>query len=116
MRRRFFLSRGLFVIGLLAVVAVIGCGGSGPTWPDRPGPKVVASFPPIYCFAVNVAGDDAAVKSAMTSQGPHEFDPKASDARLLRRADLFFINGLGLDDRIAQRLRSGSGNPNLKLI
>ena len=61
------------------------------------GPKVVVSFAPLYCFAVNVAGDDAVVQSIMTTSGPHQFNPTDKDARLLQRADLFFINGLGLE-------------------
>ena len=51
----------------------------------RPGPKVVVSFAPLYCFAVNVAGDDAVVRNMMTTTGPHHFNPTDRDARLLRR-------------------------------
>jgi len=110
------LPRALFLAALAAAVLVAGCGDSGPQWPDRRGLKVVTSFPPLYCFALNVAGDDAAVKAAMSSQGPHHFDPKPSDARLVSKADLFFINGLGLDERIAQKMKGGSGNAKLKII
>jgi zinc transport system substrate-binding protein len=116
MPSRFSLPRLVFVAALAAVVPLAGCGQTGPDWPDRPGPKVVASFPPLYCFALNVAGDDAAVKTAMSSQGPHHFDPKPSDARLVSKADLFVINGLGLDEKIAQKMKGGSGNVNLKVI
>lgn len=106
----------LLLFGLIAAGAVVGCSSSGPAWPDRPGPKIVASFPPIYCFVANVAGDDATVRTAMTSQGPHHFDPKQSDAVLLRQADLFFLNGLGLDERAAGKLKSFSANGKLRLI
>jgi zinc transport system substrate-binding protein len=101
---------------LVAVVPLAGCGGSAPEWPDRPGPKVMASFPPLYCFAQNVAGDDAVVKTAMSNQGPHHFDPKPSDARRITQADLFVINGLGLDEMIAQKMKGGSGNLDLKIV
>src|SRR5215213_2287361 len=108
--------RTRLLIGLLAAVPLVGCADSGPTWPDKPGPKIVATFPPIYCFVANVAGDDATVRTAMTSQGPHHFDPKQSDAALLRQADLFFLNGLGLDERAAGKLKSFSANGKLRLI
>ncbi len=107
-------------IGLLmllgGVVPIVGCGDSGPDWPEKPGPKVVASFPPLYCFVANVGGDDVAVKPAMTSQGPHHFDPKHSDNLLLSKADLFFINGLSLDEKPTEKMKAGSGNKNIKLI
>ena len=55
---------------LLAALLPFGC-GSGPdgVWPDRPGPKVVVSFAPVYCWAVNVAGDDAVVKNMFGHAG-----------------------------------------------
>lgn len=106
----------LFAATLAAVIPLAGCGGSASEWPDRPGPKVMTSFPPLYCFAQNVAGDDAVVKTAMSNQGPHHFDPKPSDARRITQADLFVINGLGLDEMIAQKMKSGSGNLDLKII
>lgn len=108
------LTLGMF--GLLAL-GLIGCGGSATSdWPDTPGPKVVASFPPIYCFAKNVAGDQVTVKSVMSNQGPHHFDPKPSEARMLKHADLFLINGLGLDEQIADKMASAASNPSLKVI
>jgi ABC-type Zn uptake system ZnuABC Zn-binding protein ZnuA len=106
----------LFAAALVAAIPLVGCGGSAPEWPDHPGPKVMASFPPLYCFALNVAGDDAVVKTAMSNQGPHHFDPKPSDARRITQADLFVINGLGLDDVIARKMKGGSGNLDLKIV
>lgn len=87
-----------------------------PYWPDHPGPKVVVSFAPLYCFVANVAGDDAVVKNVMTTTGPHDFNPTDEDARLLRHADLFFINGLDLDNRTAQAMKQGVENPRLRII
>jgi zinc transport system substrate-binding protein len=119
MSNRKALPRVLFVLvgaALAATIPLAGCGGTAPEWPDRPGPKVMASFPPLYCFALNVAGDDAVVKTAMSNQGPHHFDPKPSDARRITQADLFVINGLGLDDMIARKMKGGSGNLDLRIV
>lgn len=110
------LPRLTLLAALAAVIPLVGCGGPAAEWPDRPGPKVMASFPPLYCFAQNVAGDDAVVKTAMSNQGPHHFDPKPSDARRITQADLFVINGLGLDEMIAQKMKGGSGNLDLKIV
>lgn len=99
--------------GLLGGVG--GCGRES-AWPDKPGPKVVVSFAPLYCLARGVAGEDAQVQSVMTSTGPHDFSPTDREARLLRQADLFLVNGLSLDDAVAETLQKGSGNGRLKLV
>jgi ABC-type Zn uptake system ZnuABC Zn-binding protein ZnuA len=70
----------------------------------------------LYCFAANVAGPDAQVKSIMTSTGPHDFNPTDNDARLLAKADLLLINGLNLDDTLADTLKRGSGNRGLTVF
>src|SRR5262249_49413144 len=108
------------VVGLLVLLAALisGCRSKDDDlWPkDHTGPKVVGSFAPPYCFAVNVAGEDAVVRTVMTTAGPHHFHPTDQDARLLRRADILFINGLGLDNDPAETLKRGSGNKNLRLV
>ena len=112
MRTR-FLPAGLALAGAAAAALVCGCPTPPPAWPARPGLKVLASFAPVYCFAANVVGDAGTVRAVMTTQGPHHFDPRPSDARLVRDADLFFVNGLGLEDRTAATMAKGSGNARL---
>jgi zinc transport system substrate-binding protein len=93
-----------------------GCSGKDP-WPtDHAGPKVVVSFAPLYCFTVNVAGDDAVVRNLLTTSGPHHFNPTDQEARLLRRADVFFVNGLALEGDKPEAIKKGSGNKNLKIV
>lgn len=106
------------LLGVLVVIVTLGgCGGRGEVWPaDHPGPKVVASFAPLYCFALNVAGDDAVVRPLMTTSGPHHFNPTDKDARLLRQADLFLINGLGLEGDRPEKLRQSSSNTRLQIV
>jgi len=103
---------------LLLSLALPGCGTKDDdVWPkDKTGPKVVVSFAPYYCFAANVAGDDAIIKTMMTTSGPHHFQATDKDAHLLRRADLFLVNGLGLDEEMAETLKKGSSNPQLKIV
>jgi zinc transport system substrate-binding protein len=107
----------LGLIPLVAFLPLIGCGGGDATWDEkRTGPKVVVSFAPLYCFAVNVAGPDAQVKNVMTTTGPHDFNPTDNDARLLAKADLLLINGLDLDNTLADQMKRGSGNRNLAIL
>lgn len=107
--------QSIAVVAALAC-AVLGCNGGADPWAERPGPKVLAFFPPIYSFAASVAGDDAQVLSLLTNKGPHDYEPKHSDARKLVRADLFLVNGLELDDPMAAKLASTSGNRSLRVV
>ena len=118
-------SKLLKLAGVCALVAALplvflGCkpGGSSAEsqWPDDARPKVAVSFAPLYCFAASVAGEDAVVRNVMTSKGPHDFDPTADDVRLVSKADVFFVIGLGLDEKKAETMRDGSGNKNLKIV
>jgi ABC-type Zn uptake system ZnuABC Zn-binding protein ZnuA len=94
----------------------VGCGG-GEAWPEAPGKKrVLASFAPIECFARNVAGDDAVVLPLMTATGPHAFQGSPRDALKVRGADIFFVNGLGLDERLAGKLIRNSGQSSVQLV
>jgi zinc transport system substrate-binding protein len=107
---------GVAVLAGVLPLLGVGCGAADPVWPDRPGPKVVVSFAPLYCFAANVAGDDAVVRNLMTSTGPHDFNPTDAEARLVYKADLLFINGLELDNNLAATLKKGSGNRQLAVV
>src|SRR5260221_713 len=101
--------------GLLIAVQP-GCSKIPDGWPEKPGPRVLTSFAPIQCFALNVAGDDAAVQWVMSGDGPHGFDPSARDTVKLDRADLFLINGLILDDDIADKMVKGTQNKSIKIV
>lgn len=109
------------ILGFLGITAAAtmlsGCGSKPQDgWPERPGPKVLVSFAPYYCFATAVAGDDAVVQTLMTTAGPHHFNPTDRDAVLLHRANLFFVNGLGLEGEMPETLKRGSGNGGLKIV
>src|SRR4051794_28495032 len=108
-------TRAGLVALLCAFAAVAGCSGKTPgngaaaSWKGHAGPHVLTSFPPLYCLAASVAGDDAAVQVVMCEQGPHDHEFKASDAEKLQGATIFFINGLGLDDVVATRMLASGG-------
>jgi zinc transport system substrate-binding protein len=100
---------------LAAALAAAGCARKDDVWGDAPKPRVAASFAPIYCFALNVVGPDGTVKPVLTKQGPHHFDPKPSEVRLLGSADVFALNGLGLEDRAARKMVEASGNRTVRV-
>lgn len=107
MTRRGWLG-GVVAAGVCAVLFV-GCGKHSDPWPAGDKLRVLASFPPIYCFAVNVAGDDAVVLPLLDGAGVHDYHPSPHDAIKLHRAQVFLINGLDLDDGFAGVLANNVG-------
>jgi len=99
------------------VVGLSGCPSQVDEWEGQPGPpRVVVTFPPLYCFVKNVAGDDAGVLCLCTTQGPHDYPYNSRDLLKLRKADFFLVNGLDLDNEFAGKLKNSCGNPNLKFV
>src|SRR5262245_6742924 len=116
MRRKAGFLTGTASLGVFVALFLTSCSATPDPWANRPGPKVLAYFPPLYSLAATIAGDDAQVQSLITHVGPHHFEPKARDVRALHRADLFFTIGLGLDDTVASKLSKAAGNAELKTI
>lgn len=112
--------RLLTVLALLGAVLTMGilggCSKPEQGWPDKPGLRVMASFPPLYCFTANVAGEHAHVQSLLDATGIHEYHPSPHQAIALHQANLFIINGLGLDEDFSQTLVNNADNPKLKVI
>ena len=104
-------------LGVSLAVALTGCGKTEDPWENVPGgsPYVLTSFPPLYCFAKNVAGDDVAVLSLLTTVGPHDHKPTNQDALAVRKARLFFANGLGLDNSLTKVVNAAAGT-SLKFV
>ena len=60
--------------------------------------KVMASFYPMFDFAVKIGGDKAEVTNMVTAgTEPHDWEPAVSDIRNLEEADLFVYSGAGLE-------------------
>src|SRR5437899_12042691 len=104
---------------LAAILAFGGCGKASDPWETVAGPKdgkkVLVSFPPLYCFAKSVAGDNAKVLCLLSNAGPHDYEPSSYDALKARGADLILINGLDLDGFISKIVNS-SGNRKAPLV
>ena len=120
-RRHFVL--GAIVLAASAVTGLTGCpaGRNPDPWASAGDkPKVLVSFPPLYSFAANVAGPDAEVKCLLTTTGPHTHgDATPWQIDLARGADVFFINGLGLEDEadgIATKLQKVAANPKWNVV
>jgi zinc transport system substrate-binding protein len=99
------------------LLSVIGCRKAADPWDTVEGGnlKVLVSFPPLYCFTRGVADKDAKVVSLLAATGPHEHQPTADDARVAAKADLFLVNGLGLDEFVT-KVAEIAGNKKVKIV
>ena len=97
---------------LMGAFACAGCQRDlGPNpWDGKAGPRVLVTFPPLYSFVCEVAGPDAHVVSMLTNQGPHDYEGGEIESRLMARAELVFMIGLGLDEAIVEKLSKSSGS------
>ncbi len=74
--------------------------------------RIVTSFFPLYCWAVNVVGESANVENLLPARSePHEYAFTPNDARKLGRAHLIIVNGLGLEAWLPTFLRSSPSTP-----
>ena len=70
-------------------------------------PRLVTSFLPLYCWAVNVAGTNAVVENLLPPRAePHDYAFTVGDAHKLAAADLIIVNGLGLEGWLPKFLQS----------
>ena len=75
-------------------------------------PRVVTSFFPLHCWAVNIAGDSVLVENLLPSRAePHDYAFTPGDARKLSDANLIVVNGFNLEAWLPKFLR---GSPATK--
>jgi zinc transport system substrate-binding protein len=93
---------------LLVLVAALLSAGCKKAEPPSSQPLVVASFFPLYDFARQIAGTNCEVRCLVPPGGdPHHEDPTPEMARLVERADLVLLLGLGMDGWVAKLVLNG---------
>lgn len=106
----------LAVAVLLSVaLAAGGCGGSAPQLPGaKPTLHVLTSTFPMTLFTRNVtAGRDGVLVEAMLSSSmgcPHDYVLTPEDMRKLAAANVFVINGLGMEEYLGDPVRRANTN------
>lgn len=87
------------VLLAVALIVTAGCTASSPK--DKNDGVIAVSFYPIYIFTANlVDGIDGLTVTCMAEQSTgclHDYTLTARDAKLLNDADVFVINGAGLE-------------------
>lgn len=79
--------------------------------------NVLCSFHPIYVFAANVIGDRTNVKLECLlppNTDPHDYALTPGDMKKIAKADLFFLNGLGIEEFLGKAVNEA--NPKIKVI
>jgi len=94
----------LIVFAALSLFLTCGCSPAPPVFRGaKPGQlKILTSFPPIYCFAANVAGEHGKVLCLLTEHGPHDYQATPLDSIKVAQADVVLVNGLGIDEFITK--------------
>jgi len=105
-----------FVLALLVSFALLFSGCVSPPPQQNGKLKVVASFYPVYDFAKNVGGNRVEVTSLIPAGvEPHNFEPTPSAIKQLSEADVFIMNGAGIE-KWAPSLIEGVGNKKLVVV
>ena len=121
-----------FILVILTIALISGCGSQSPTdnnkAKDTNGEvvkavtiaskiKVVATFYPLYEFAVQTGGDRVDVYNLLPPGAePHSWEPTPKDMARIEQADLFIYNGAGLEPWVEQRLLPILANSKVKVI
>lgn len=99
------MKKNLFTITALAAAAALSFGSLNLAYAaeteDTSSDKklsVMASFYPMYDFAVKVGGDKVEVTNMVPAgTEPHDWEPAATDIKNLEDADVFIYNGAGME-------------------
>lgn len=114
-----FRQAGIVLVGMAAVVLLaIGCGQPAPAQsPASEGNVlVVVSIAPLGDFVRHVGGDRVRVEVLVPpGTSPHTFEPTPEQVKILSRAHLLVLNGVGLEFW-ADKMIQSAGNPNLHVV
>ncbi|GAE26440.1 manganese ABC transporter [Halalkalibacter wakoensis JCM 9140] len=104
----------LFFTALLTAFVVVACGGEEERSNEQL--KVVTSFSIIADLAGEVAGDRAEVDYLVPiGEEPHEYETVPSDFQKVSDADVFYVNGFGLEEWL-ERLVENTGDVSIVTV
>src|SRR3990172_882629 len=99
---------------LLAALLAVACGDSGGPPDERL--RVVASLEIFADMAGNVGGDRVEVTAVLPSGAdPHTYELSPGRVADIARADLVFVNGLGLEGNVRDAIDENAGGPVVEL-
>jgi manganese/iron transport system substrate-binding protein len=104
------------LLALLVAVLVVPLTPPRPSAAADPPLKVATSITPIADMIKNVGGDRVDVTAIVPrGVGPEDYDPTPGDATAISQAKVFFANGLGLEEYLANLIES-AGNEQIQVV
>ena len=86
-------------VAVLAASLAAACGGSSARGGEDGRLVVATTVAPITSIAANIGGDRVRIAGIVPEgTNSHTFEPRPSVAELLSRADVVYVNGLGLEE------------------
>ena len=71
----------------------------------------------MYCLTAQVAGDLAEVENLLPANvGPHDYQFAPREVRKLSSAQIFVVNGLGIEDWLAKALKAAKGTKPMTVV
>jgi ABC-type Zn uptake system ZnuABC Zn-binding protein ZnuA len=102
---------------VLAVVAGGACTGDDAAAGADGRPVVVTTVSPITSIAADVIGDRALIRGVVPEgTNSHTFEPTPSMSEVLERADVVFLNGLGLEEPTRRLAEDVAGDAEIVLL
>lgn len=94
----------------LALLLLTGCGGGQSAAPENEGLSIVATTYPVYLFTTAITEGVEGVRVERLNTGEtsclHDYTLSVNDMKLLEKADVIAMNGVGLEDFMEDALAS----------
>jgi len=117
MNRLTFILSSVRIVLLTAMTVIVSSCGQPAAPAARTGKlRVLTSFLPVQSHTAAIAGDHAEVRQLLSADtGPHDFQLTPADVKQLAEADVFIVNGAGLEEWL-EELTATAGRPQLVVV
>jgi zinc transport system substrate-binding protein len=103
-------TKAILLAAAVSAMLLSGCGQKKEA-DDSGKLNVMASFYPMYDFAVKIGGDKVDVKNMVPAgTEPHDWEPATKDITGLEKADVFVYSGAGIEHWVEDVLKSLKNN------
>ncbi|WP_280768562.1 metal ABC transporter solute-binding protein, Zn/Mn family [Salipaludibacillus daqingensis] len=106
----------LFLSFIFSILLMIGCEAEGGQGNENEGLYVKTSFSILADMTDQILGDRGTVEYIVPiGQGPEEYEPRPSNFQNVSDADVFYVNGMGLEEWLERVVSNASDTPIVEL-